>query len=213
MEHMMKISKSGASAIIALIAAAVLPTDGAHARDLRTTAPMLGPSLSVLNSVTTTTTQPVVSKPAAAGTAAAASKLAAPIIEVRDHGLGGNADPCLRQHHCDQGSELKSLIAYYQNSPPTASFCAKGSPTGPCFQGFAYPDGTGHTKIFYIAFSSLGGNPLPGQMDKFLNAMKNAEANYKGLTYKNPQVVTYKSPQGVDEPGTRANGQSRDHRH
>jgi hypothetical protein len=192
------------SAIVAIVAAGIMLTDGVRARDLRTTGPMPGPSVSVLNSATTTMTQPVVPKTTAAPPTSAASKLAAPTIEVRDHGPGGNADPCLTYHHCDQGSELKSLIAYYQNAVPTASFCAKGFPAGTCYQGFVYPDGTGHTKIFYIGFASLGGRPLPGQMDKFFNVMKQAEANYKGPTYKSSQVV--------EEPANRANGHPRDHR-
>jgi hypothetical protein len=207
----MEISKCATSAILAVVAAGMMLTDSAHARDLRSNGPVPGTPVPALNSVTATATttittttmaHPAVSKTAAA-TATSGATPPAPIV--RDHGPGGNADPCLSQHHCDQGSELKSLIAYYQNTPPTASFCAKGSPTGPCFQGFAYPDGTGHTKTFYIAFSSLGGNPLPGQMDKFLNAMKNAQASYAGPTYK---------VQGFAGPGTRTSSDAvRDHRH
>jgi hypothetical protein len=198
----MKITKCLAAtrATTAMIAAALLLTDGARARDLRTTGPMLGPSVSVLNSATMT--QPVVSKPAAAATTSAAPKPVAPTIEVRDHAPGGNADPC-EKYRCDPGSWLKSAIERYQNNPPRASFCAVGSYPGVCYQGLVYLDQTGHTKTFYMAFGSLHGAPLPGQMEKFLNVLRQAEAKYNGPTYK---------PMWVNELGTRANGHPRDHR-
>jgi len=112
MQHLMKFSKSGASAIVAIVAivaAGTMLTDGAHARDLRATGPMLGPSVSVLNSATTTTiTQPVVPKTTAAGPKSAGAAPAAPTVEVRDHAPGGNADPCAK-YRCDPGSVSRTF--------------------------------------------------------------------------------------------------------
>jgi hypothetical protein len=197
MQHLMKFSKSGASAIVAIVAAGIMLTDGTRARDLRATGPMLGPSVSVLNSATTTTTitQPVVPKTTAAGPKSAGATPAAPTVEVRDHAPGGNADPCAK-YRCDPGSRLKSTIARFENNPPTASFCAKGFPSGACYQGIVYHDETGHTQVFYMAFEALHGPPLPGQMEKFLNVLQQAEAKYNGATYK---------PRGV-ELANRASG-------
>jgi len=67
-----------------------------------------------------------------------------------------------------------------------------------------YLDQTGHTKTFYMAFASLHGLPLPGEMERFLNVLTQAEAKYNGPTYK---------PRMVEELANRANGQPRDHRH
>jgi hypothetical protein len=209
-EHTMKISKylAGMTAISAMVAGIVLSAGGARAGDLRGRAPTLSiteqhnltaihstlgaPAVTAPQSFVTTATQPVTANAVAAKAVTAApmppGSTPAGSIEVRDHRPGGNADPCWG-HTCDQGSELKSIIAHYQNTPPTASFCARGFPAGACYQGFAYPDGTGHTKTFYIAFAHLGGPPLAGQLDKFLNALRSAEGKYKGPTYKSLQTV------------------------
>src|SRR5262249_11720508 len=119
----MEISKRVACAVAAMMAATIMLTDNAYARDLRGTGPMLGPSPALLNSVSAATTQPAVSKTAVAVsptvprlTSSGPPPKGPIVLPVRDHGPGGNDDACLK-YKCDQGSELRSMIAEFQKSP------------------------------------------------------------------------------------------------
>jgi hypothetical protein len=219
----MEISKYVAGAIVAMIAAGGMLTDGAHARDLHT-GPMFGPSPALLNAVaaaTATTTTATTAAQSAATKAAVAlppgaggspPKPAGPVVgEVREHGLGGNDDPCLAAHACDPGSALKSEIAKYTNNPPRAYYCESGFPAGQCVQGVTYYDATGASKVVYISFAYLHGPPLPGQMDKFIKTLQQEEAKYKGPTRKplDPVALVTATPIATTVPVDPA----RDHRH